>query len=96
MIRRGMKASDDLPPGCVQANTTSGVSFIIDELMREEVAFLSSVITALRAVGDSPQCPLLNLGECRAAGNLVCMYLAVVFAVHKSGRQTCFKRICIL
>ena len=58
-----LRLSKKMPLGCVQANTTSGISTIADELMREEVSFLTSIVTALRAVGESPQCPYMNLGE---------------------------------
>lgn len=50
-----------LPTSCVQANVTSGIASITDELMREEVSFLTAIVNALRAVGESPQCPYMNL-----------------------------------
>jgi hypothetical protein len=59
-----------MPSGCVQANVTSGIASIADEMMREEIAFLTSVVSALRAMGESPQCPLINLGQYHSSPTL--------------------------
>ena len=51
--------------GCVQANASSGVAALTTELMREEIAHLTALINQLRSLGESPQCPLINLGNAR-------------------------------
>ena len=48
--------------GCVKANISSSTQAVAQELMREEIAHITALNNQLRSIGESPSCPLINLG----------------------------------
>ena len=62
LTRALLDLRQDLAAGCVKANISSGTQAVAQELMREEVAHITALNNQLRSIGESPSCPLINLG----------------------------------
>lgn len=70
-LAKNIKESEDAltcnnAAGCVKANISSGTQAVAQELMREEIAHITALNNQLRSIGESPSCPLINLGTSRS------------------------------